>query len=323
MERYLYHSFPRREARTNAEQEKGVAILRSLCDSGLLLVPEYIEWKQPTVNGNPRIFPVLQTRVCFTDLSPSELPQHAEKFGQFALEFEYDTARKLGAIPVFYVPQPVSKSSDGNALGVALVAIAVDTHALVHRISSINSVLNGPIPVQERIDINTGFVRSPDDRSTLNVNSHEMRVAIEALSHGMTPLQNLEAGANALLNFFYPADDTAHDKALDYYKQREWRIACRFSIDGREVLRGLSEDEKKTLLIIDREFFSRTIKTDTGDVEMLSAALIHPGLGDAKILEMARRIIVPNDAVAEAKQLLSGLKSIPEIVAINTLADSA
>lgn len=323
MERYLYHSFPRRGAGTKTEHEKGIAILRSLRDIGLLLVPEYIEWKQPSADGNDRIFPILQTRVCLTDLSPSELPRHAEKFGQFALEFEYDTARKLGAIPVFYVPQPISKSSDGNALGIALIAIAMDAHALVHRMSSINSILNGTTPVSERFDINVGFARSPENRNTFNVNSREMRTAIEALSNGMTPLQYLEAGTSAMLNFFYPTDDLVRDKTLDYYKQREWRIACKFSIAGIEVLHEPSEDEKQKFLAIDREFFSRTIKTDAGDIKMLTASLIHPGLGDLKVLEMVRRIIVPNDTVAAVKQLLSGLKSVPEIVAIETLRDSA
>lgn len=109
-ERFFYHSFPRRGASTAEEIDKGCKILAAIRDFGLLLTPQLIEWKQPTLDeAQPRVFPVLQKRVCFAELNPSELPQHAKKFGRFALEFEIDTVHRLGAVPVFYVPQPTSK----------------------------------------------------------------------------------------------------------------------------------------------------------------------------------------------------------------------
>src|SRR5579871_4914394 len=103
--RYLYHCFPRRGANTAEEVAKGLNILGCIRDFGLLLLPESIEWSQPISGHPPRTIPVVQSRVCFTDLTPSELPEHALTFGHFALEFEIESARQLGAIPVFYVPQ--------------------------------------------------------------------------------------------------------------------------------------------------------------------------------------------------------------------------
>jgi hypothetical protein len=62
-ERYFYHSFPRRGASTNAEIDKGCAILTAIRDFGLVLTPQLNEWKQPSLGGAPRTFPVLQKRV--------------------------------------------------------------------------------------------------------------------------------------------------------------------------------------------------------------------------------------------------------------------
>jgi hypothetical protein len=135
-ERFFYHSFPRRGASTASETEEGKQILSAIRDFGLVLTPQFIEWTQPTLAALPRTLPVLQKRVCFTELSLSELPGHAEKFGHFALEFETETLRRLGAMPVFYVPQPISTMTDGSLVGAALVAIATDLRALVHSCGS-------------------------------------------------------------------------------------------------------------------------------------------------------------------------------------------
>src|SRR5713101_4938638 len=100
-ERFFYHSFPRRGASTDAEAEKGKKILAAIRDFGLVLTPQFIEWSQPSLGAPPRVLPILQKRVCFTELSLNELPGHAEKFGHFSLEFEIDRVRRLGAMPVF------------------------------------------------------------------------------------------------------------------------------------------------------------------------------------------------------------------------------
>jgi hypothetical protein len=89
---------------------------------------------------------VLKKRICFTELSPGELAGHAEKFGHFSLEFEIETVRRLGAMPVFYVPQPTSEATDGSLIGSALVAIATDSRAVVQRMAGLNDLLHGALP---------------------------------------------------------------------------------------------------------------------------------------------------------------------------------
>jgi hypothetical protein len=121
------------------------------------LTPQFIEWKQPSLGGASRPFPVLQKRVCFTELSPSELNGHAEKFGHFALEFEIDVVRRLGAMLVFYVPQPTSESGDGSVVGTALLAIAMDTRVVIQRMAGLNEILHGSTPVAENLNFQPGF----------------------------------------------------------------------------------------------------------------------------------------------------------------------
>jgi hypothetical protein len=325
-ERFFYHSFPRRGASTAEEIDKGCKILTAIRDFGLLLTPQLIEWNQPSFGGAPpRVFPVLQKRVCFTELGPLELPQHAEKFGHFALEFEIDTVRRLGAVPVFYVPQPTSEAAvDGSAVGTALLAIAMDSHVVIQRMAYLDQLFKGSTPVAEQFDWKPEFARSPDGRDNYRLNRDEAKNFIAAIGHAVTPWDNLRDGAFALLNFFHPTDNIKQDKALEYYREREWRIACGFRIknsDGLhvDVLHVPTRSERQRFLEIDREFFQRKISTDTGMVETLNQALVHPGLNGKRLIEMVRRVVAPAEAVDRAAKILGVLDNPPQIISMNEL----
>ena len=312
--RFLYHCFPRRGANTSEEIEKGIEILTCVRDFGLLLLPESIEWSQPVTNQPPRTFPVVQARVCFTDLNPAELPEHGQKFGHFALEFEVETARQLGAIPVFYVPQR------GGGVGTSLLAILLDAQAVIDRAAVLHRLLNGNVPAEERIAFTTGFARNPQDKSTFAIHAEESKLLLKALDHQATPWPMLSNGMAALLNFFYPADDTIHDKPLQYYQQREWRIACNFAIDGIDVLRRPTENEARRMSQIDEQFFLRPIQTDHGTVARLSRSLIHSGLSGKTILQMTRRLIAPRSAIEQARELLANVEGAPEVLAMEDMS---
>jgi hypothetical protein len=311
--RFLYHCFPRRGASSAGEIEKGLKILTCIRDFGLLLLPESIEWSQPVNNKPPRTFPVVQPRICFTDLAPVELSEHAEKFGRFALEFEVEVARQLGAVPVFYVPQR------GGGLGTSLVAILLDARAVIDRAALLHKVLKENDPEIERLDVTTGFARNPQDKKTFNIHSVESKVLLEALNHQATPWPMLSQGFDALMGFFYPADNTVHDKPLQYYQQREWRIACNFAINGVDVLRRPSEDEARRISEIEPQFFLRPVQTDHGAVERLSRSLIHPGLDGKTILQLAKKLIAPESAIDQIREAIKDVEGSPEIVAIENL----
>ncbi len=112
--RYMYHSFPRRAATAEETGHKGLAILQGLVTRGLLLVPEQVTWHEYNTDGTIKnTVGAWQQRACFTELAPAELNEHAATFGAFALEFDIPTLRRLGATPVFYLPQ--TTGTDGMA----------------------------------------------------------------------------------------------------------------------------------------------------------------------------------------------------------------
>lgn len=116
-ERYFHHSFPRRGRDTEVEITRGCTILSIIRDSGLITAPEIVKWQYEHEDGSPpRSFEVLQRRVCFTELAPHELTEHAKKFGSFALEFDVPVLKSLGAIPVFYIPRALAaaKGAEGG-----------------------------------------------------------------------------------------------------------------------------------------------------------------------------------------------------------------
>jgi hypothetical protein len=138
-ERYFYHSFPRRSRSPAREIPSGLAILELIRDHGLLLTPEIAHWEYPHADGTPpRSASMIQRRVSFTELSPSELARHSENFGHFALEFEIETLKQLGAMPVFYVPH----TADGaGSLGKTVVMQIIDAMRLIDRIARVVPIL--------------------------------------------------------------------------------------------------------------------------------------------------------------------------------------
>jgi hypothetical protein len=325
-ERFFYHSFPRRGTSTAAEIEKGKQILTAVRDFGLVLTPQFIEWTQPSIGAPPRTLPVLQKRVCFTELNPKELSGHAEKFGHFSLEFEIETVRRLGAMPVFYVPQPTSEATDGSLIGSAMVAIATDLRAVVQRMTMLNEVLHGQVPVNPKFDFNTGFAGSPEGQGRFTIDRDEAKNFLAAIGHAVTPWSDLRAGTEALLNFFHPTDNRKADRALEYYREREWRIACGLRLKGRDgrsnvdLLRVLTPEERQRLLEIDKEFFGRRVQTGTGEADTLDQALVLPGLHSQRVIQMVRRVIVPALALKDTVELLSGLDRSPPVITLETLS---
>ena len=288
------------------------------------MVPEQIEWKQPHADGSPpRVLRILQRRVCFTELAPRELSEHAEKFGTFALEFDVDVIRRLGALPVFYVPDPSMQVADGSGIGAALVAMALDARAVIARMTGLQEIFDGAATVAEKLKFSTSFTANPDCKQNVTLDTAEARKLIAALGHGLTPLGGLNSGLGALLNFFYPADNRKGDGLLDYYRQREWRIACEFDVLGQKIVREVAPSEREQIVQIDSEFFAQTIDSDCGLVERLSKSLILPGLNGKRVIEMVRRVIVPTGALEHAKSILSAIDNAPPVVDLNSLATSS
>ncbi|MFM0752613.1 hypothetical protein [Paraburkholderia strydomiana] len=318
-QRFFYHSFPRRHGdHSDAAIEKGLKILAAIRDFGLFLTPEPIEWSQPLGDNPPRLQPRLQRRVCFTELAPNELQRHAKTFGDFALEFDYSAIRSLGAMPVFYVPRAESGVQDGNLLGVGLTTALIDAEAIVQRMAFLERTFSDP-RCAERIAVDIGWSENPDGRGVYDIDRVESQKLMAAACHATTPLPMLQGALEAMLNLFYPADNTKHGLDLDYYRQREWRIAFKIQLEGKELMQDLSEEATERAVDIDPQFFQRVISMPTvkGTVAQLTWA--YAGINGRSILQHCSRLIVPDGALDSARDLLTAVPNAPLVVTYSDL----
>jgi hypothetical protein len=314
--RFFYHSFPRRGRSSDSEIEKGCKILSLICDVGFVLAPEVVKWRNPHADGSPpREQQTIQRRICFTELAPSELIEHAKEFGHFALEFDVQTLKRMGAMPVFYIPQATDKDEHGvTSLGSTLVIQAIDAMILAMRLAGIKALLDDPT-VGERLDCTLGF----EKLKTFNLDVQKTREAIEAFTYAITPPDMLEHALTGLLSCFYPADNLRDDKALAYYRQREWRIAWNFAVRGEEVMRRPSNEVVARLIEIDAEFFGRDFPTASGPKQLASEALIFPGMAGKRLVEMANRVVVPGAALTSAKATVARFAPNVPVVCIEDM----
>ncbi len=250
-----------------------------------MLTPEIIEWPEVQPHGSlSEPWYVAQKRCCFTELSPNELPQHAEVFGHFAIEFDIQVLRSLGAIPVFYLPRTSEAAT-------ALIAGIGHLEELFDRLSQLE-----------------GSVRS-------NPHAEEL---LSFLTQGLPPVLSLHAILKTVSNFFYPTEDLRYTDLHGYYQQREWRILPNMARDGVELTRPLQTGEMESLLELDWDFFSRQILFRTGTFRRVDQCRLFEQLDGKSIIRYVRRVIVPAIAGASAKEILNEPND-PPVVALESL----
>ncbi len=315
-ERYFYHSFPRRGRATEGEVAKGCEILTLIADAGLLLAPEVVVWQYPHANGTPpREQSYIQRRVCFTELTPAELPEHAREFGSFALEFETETLKRMGAMPVFYVPQAVGTEADGrSSLGSTMVIQSMDAMVLMMRLAGVAEAL-AQANDGDQFNCTFGF----QNLKTFGFNVSELRRFVDAFTYAITPPDMLQYGLEGLLSCFYPADNLRDNKELAYYRQREWRIGWNFAYQGEELMRRPSSELVDRLLRLDADFFGRPFQTPRGESRLGEESYVYPSLDDTKIIQLVRRVIAPQDAMAQVARILTQFAPDVPLVCIDDL----
>jgi len=109
MSDYCFHSFPgaRRAESPALLLQKGEMIAKSILENGFLLAPEHFEI--PLLDGSGVQVDkreITQCRICFTEIPASELQAHSQSFGPFSLAYDIDDLRRMGGLPVHYVPLP-------------------------------------------------------------------------------------------------------------------------------------------------------------------------------------------------------------------------
>lgn len=310
--RKYFHSFPRIRASDTQETTaaKGLHILELIKDIGLIAAPEIVEWHAPLQDGSRRTIKYEQVRICFTELDESELPEHARRFGPFALEFETDRLRQMGALPVIYMPQPLS-SGDLSAVGAALVMQFHHIEATLRLLETLRVSTNedellaaNPEATHVAPDCVMHLRNTEDDGGVTNEFSLPIGLVRDILSFigfKNAPFSEMMNAIDYAKSLFYPTDDLIHDERLAYYRQREWRIGRGLSSAGAVHSRPLTEAEKQRVIDIDPRFWTTAIGTPPRPrIEMAHSI---PKFGNSPVIEAISRFIVPAEAEQAARNL--------------------
>jgi hypothetical protein len=264
----FFHSFPRKRADRSREDtiKLGLDVLDSMMKWGLLLIPE-----ATNVGG----VPLFQRRLCFTALDFSELPEHAEDFGEFALEYDIATFLKLGALPAFYLPNHDGGNQD---IGDAGRRLLFGLHCIEY--------------VMRRLKDSTDPIA--------------VEIGTE-LKKAKTDLHNLAWVPTAAKNLFYPAGSERRgvSKPLAYYAQREWKIIENFprrdesekAVWDFEKLR----DEQKADICSKNSWFEGEVLPGCRRID---ECMILEKIDGNSVIDMVSRIIVPADAHAKATAIV-------------------
>ena len=311
--RFFYHSFPRpRQGETHSETaSRGWAILRSMEELGLILAPEVVEWHTPVSLGTPSPIQVLQRRICFTELSPQELSQHAMRFGPFALEFQTIALRRIGALPVIYMPQALSEQDHLALLGPFVVGHLGQIRGTLDRLAQLGQY-DDPAYLQSlganfMADDCVVALRNVDESGNtvqeFQVPWNAIRDLLRFIGFETAPFNAMTGVTSIVQALFYPTDDDHHYQELGYYRQREWRITADYHVNGSPRGRSLQDEEKELLLEVDK-YFWRGNTQQSKPIPRVDEALALVQPTPAELLDKATRIIVPDEFSGQAREIL-------------------
>ena len=312
--RFFYHSFPRpRSGETHSQTaNRGWAILQSMEKLGFVLAPEVVEWAVPVGLGTPSPIQILQQRICFTELSPAELGGHSARFGPFALEFDTTSLRRIGALPVMYIPQALSEQDHLALLGPFVVGHIAQILYSLQTLNGLNQLDNleywqAQNPEAKYIADDCLVTLSNGDESRGVVRKFEVplktiRGVLNYLSFETAPFNTMIGATSIVQSMFYPTDDDHQNHELGYYRQREWRITAGYSVDGAPRGRSLQDKEKDLLLGLDASFWGREIH-GIGQGRRVDEALALVQPAPDELIGMVRRLIVPSDFANDASDI--------------------
>lgn len=270
---YAFHTFPRR----NHDLGNALRVLQSIIECGLLLTPEVTEWSEPLSDGGrSEPFFLQQKRCCFTALRTDELPGHMDRFGPFSIRYDLMAFRRLGGMPVAYVPRSDQRYGGHAAVGETLLARLADIEGVLQRLADLEKK-------------GQGIFSTPAGRS-------------------MTDLVN---ALRVFEGFIYMANRT-DDDLTEYFRQREWRIVANIvASDGNPLALGLPEECRRRLLQIDQEFFGGELEFRSGrHVRIDMTTAIHT-VEAQHVLNFADALIVPEEAIEGRTTLEASGLSLP------------
>lgn len=305
MDRFFFHNFPRLRQGENREVQlkKGELIAASLLANGIMLSPETYEI--PLLDNQGNVVDRLRTtqrRACFTELELEGLPGHSQTFGPFALVYDIDDLRQLGALPVFYIPL-----TQGNAnlsgLAAELLGGFADAAAYVKVLAAMRNWLAGHETVG--LSYRGREVQLNPDQSRL------IRDLIDILGDYVTAdVQTTQLRLSVLSSCFYPTENPKYTEPLHYYRQREWRLIAAFlTVNGQTVAEKVTTNQVEQLLEIDPDFFSKKLvfyerSSQVNALEEDSIAnrcYFFKELGIINVLAKAKALIIPDESAINSK----------------------
>lgn len=310
--RHLFHSFPRAAVSETRDQtiDRGLSILRYMFEIGLILAPELVTWGRG--DGEPTT--LLQTRICFTELARSELPEHSKTFGPFALQFSPKMLRSAGAMPVIYAPQAI-EGHPASGLAEFCVKAATSTKYVLEQLEQLKKIAL-------QIESGTFEGKKVDPGATINlknadpagniVHSSEIKgTDIANLMHYLgfrnIPFDHSIGMLDVYENIFYPTDNVHIDDALGYYRQREWRLAGTIiAMNDHFLSRPLTPVEQERLEAIDFGFWTHELTMKGVRCKRSGLARIYTPQTDWSLEDLVDTILVPASAEAAVRKFYDG-----------------
>jgi hypothetical protein len=312
--RHFYHSFPRNPRAESSDRiiENGMLILSNIRDLGLVLAPEKVEWSQATLDGGARKIEIMQKRVSFTELARDELPAHSMTFGPFALEFDIATLRHIGAMPVSYMPQHINEDGSLSGAASSIVAQFTDAKYTINQLRRLYDWINtirqhNPPELIKSIPI---ILTNVDDNGNIVqhavVPTEHIESILKFLGYKNAPFSLMDETLEGLASLFYLTDNPRQDEPLTYYRQREWRLIPGIARNAMVSSRRLSETEKDRVILVDPTWWTRPLTYKNESFRRIDKTDVIDRYEGKSIIELARSVIVPADALEDARRLLPG-----------------
>lgn len=308
----FYHCFPRlRWSERSASNEqvqtaKGLAILRSIAEFGLLLTPENAPLDRRRQS----------CRACFTLTSYDDLTtpiqrvvggqskalSHADLFGSFAIGITHVTARKLGLQPVVYH----YRSEQGDSLSEKVQEKIEEIRALLGVLAYLEASVGDADKFHTTCTLQDRGYISPVGERALQLIAALPAEASRRFFDVITEMPrstswNLIDWLDHFRDHFQTVDGHSQIGTLSYYMQNEWRVG-RMQFGDREVI-GLDDtsqpaigEVRDTLSKIDEHYFTPAV---------LSECAVLATVNNCYFFDHVHEVICPRAAADDVATILN------------------
>jgi hypothetical protein len=277
--------------------KSGLAILEAIRQFGLVLAPEIIVWTQSLKDGHTRTITLRQRRICFTELVRDEVEEHGERFGPFSIELSIESLRRLGGLPVIYMPQHLRDDERLSSVGSTLVAELQDVKYTISQLQELSQLGGSEVVVLANTDEHGNHV------ALYRVSLENIQKLLSFIGYRNAPFELMLGALNHMQSLFYPTDDDLHDKPLEYYRQREWRLVQGLVLEGQAQARPLTDSEKEVLLQINERFWSKELSDGSDTFRRVDDAFVIDTFDGSHITELISAVLAPPEAFGEARTL--------------------